>query len=281
MAEVYVELKGGLGNQMFQYAAAIAFCLKHGLTLEIDLSFLTENRAESSSFTPRNFELDCFHGLKIGAKNLSKGKELSKVITEENFNSSILLARILRRNIRISGYFQNEAYFSAIKNVITENFKINEYLLTGEILGQVSNLKNVESVAIHVRRGDYLKSEVLKYHGVCSTEYYKKAINQMYLSINSPKFFVFSEDMDWVKQELLPIIPEAVLFESNANKPSWLDLLYMTECRHNIIANSSYSWWGAYLNKNPNKVVIAPKVWKVGQNDNVNVPTNGMNWNLI
>lgn len=261
MAKVFVELRGGLGNQMFQYAAALAFCKKHNLSLEIDNSFLKENTLESATFTPREFELNCFQGLKMIFKNPSDDNKISKLITEDNINSSFIFSRLLRGNILVSGYFQSETFFSAISKTISQIFSIKEELLTNEILTQVATLQDVESVGIHVRRGDYLKPEVLKYHGVCSAEYYQKAIRLMNSTLNSPKYFIFSEDMDWVKQELLPIISEAVLIESDSNKPSWLDLLYLSKCKNNIIANSSYSWWGAYLNDNSSKSVIAPKIW--------------------
>jgi len=256
-----LELKGGLGNQMFQYAAALAFSKKNNFSLVIDLSFLKNNREESITFTPRNLELDCFQGFHMDSQYNLQYKRFSKIINEENFNSTFFFDRIIGRLFLLNGYFQSEMYFSILKREINEIFKVKEELMTEEILLQVSEFTNVESVAIHVRRGDYLKSEVLKYHGVCSAEYYQSAISHMNLKINSPKYFIFSEDTDWVKKEILPVIPESVLIESNIHKPSWLDLHYMSKCKHNIIANSTYSWWGAYLNNNPTKNIIAPKKW--------------------
>ena len=120
-------------------------------------------------------------------------------------------------------------------------------------------MQQVNAVSVHVRRGDYVNNKNANaFHGVCSPEYYRKAIELIAKRVDSPKYFVFSDDIEWVKEHIE--IPNAV-FVSQKDIADHEELVLMSKCKHAIIANSSFSWWGAWLNANPNKLVIAPKQW--------------------
>lgn len=116
------------------------------------------------------------------------------------------------------------------------------------------------SVAVHVRRGDYLSEGALEKHGICSIDYYKKAISHISASLKSPKFYVFSNDPAWVHENIISLF-DALEFNVVENLSQEEDLWLMAQCENNIIANSSFSWWGAYLAKNINQIVIAPTPW--------------------
>jgi len=122
-------------------------------------------------------------------------------------------------------------------------------------------MQDTNSVSIHIRRGDYIANPItFQYHGLCSMEYYKKAIQYINENINRPIFFFFSDEIDWVKDNL-KIPKDCYFIDHNKMENDYLDLWLMSQCKHNIIANSSFSWWGAWLNTNKEKIVIAPKKW--------------------
>jgi hypothetical protein len=116
------------------------------------------------------------------------------------------------------------------------------------------------AVAIHVRRGDYLKPKVNQFHGTCEISYYKRAVELIINKTISPKFYFFSDDANWVKSELASNFLNSTVVE-NSEKENWVDMYLMSLCQHNVIANSSYSWWSAYLNRNEHKIIIAPNKW--------------------
>jgi hypothetical protein len=163
-------------------------------------------------------------------------------------------------NVYLEGYWQSENYFKTIENAIKSEFTLKEdpdpqnALLSEKILGS-------NSVSIHIRRGDYVHNPVtFDYHGVCSLEYYHSAIDTIAKKISNPHFYIFSDDSLWVKQNLGINYPHTYVTHNQGLK-DYMDLWLMKLCRHHIIANSSFSWWGAWLCSNPGKIVIAPKQW--------------------
>ena len=166
----------------------------------------------------------------------------------------------LKGDIYIEGYWQTEKYFKNIEHTIKKDFtfktkpdKNNQSLL--------NQIKNCNAVAIHVRRGDYVKNPVAnRILGVCNLDYYNKCINLIIRKINNPHFFIFSDDPKWTINNLNIDFP-ATYVSHNGSDKGYEDLRLMSNCKHQIIANSSFSWWGAWLNNNPNKVVMAPKKW--------------------
>lgn len=276
---IFVKLMGGMGNQMFQYATGRNLALRHNVHLKLDLSFLRKQK-ENSGFTLRNFELDKF---KINAdiaddneiNNITgKGKLINKlffhagnkilpyykrnVIVEKgiSFDKNIFKAPA---NCMLIGYWQSDRYFKEIENTISADFELandpDEYSL--KIL---DSILHSNSVSIHFRRGDYVSNEnAFKIHGICKLSYYYKAIQIISEKVLNPEFYVFTDDMKWVREYFKIDFP-CTYIEGN-DKRSEEDLRLMSHCKHNIIANSSFSWWAAWLNQNSDKIVIAPKFW--------------------
>jgi len=163
-------------------------------------------------------------------------------------------------NLLLEGYWQSEKYFADISDLIREEFTLHRPLdpknaALAELIGSVN------SVSIHVRRGDYVTNpHTHQVHGVCPLDYYERAIRVVAERAPHPHLFVFSDDPEWTKGHLRFPFP-TVYVEGNEGEKQCEDLRLMNLCRHNIIANSSFSWWGAWLNRNPGKTVVAPAKW--------------------
>lgn len=273
---IIVKLQGGLGNQMFQYAIGRRLALSHQVDLKLDLTALLD-RTPKANFTFRDYELDVF--------------QINPQIAEESevrlFNSNDPVSRIKRlfvstklvreKNLRfqptilnsggqvyLNGYWQCEKYFDAIRTEILNDFTLKESTLNelheNVILTETKELMlKSNSVSVHFRRGDYVSDEITNsFHGTCSIQFYQDAIKLMAQQVQSPHFFLFSDDPEWVlKNRIIDDFPTTVVTTSNMH----LDMYMMSLCKHNIIANSSFSWWGAWLNRNPEKLVIAPQRW--------------------
>ena len=178
------------------------------------------------------------------------------------------------KDVYLSGYWQSEKYFMDIKDKIREAFTFDD---KNECDMAIKNLIcSTESVAVHIRRGDYVNN---KLHGnICGVQYYKNAIAFIREKIKEPKFFVFSDDIEWCETNLN--LEDAVMVRGNTGINSYLDMYFMSLCKHNIIANSTFSWWGAWLNANPYKKVAAPSQWFNLSNSPVGdiIPTE---WEII
>jgi len=274
---IVVRLIGGLGNQMFQYAAAKGLAEMKKVPLKLDITdFLTH-------YDLRKFELDKF--------NISSEVALEEDMLPYKCNSSSYIFNLYLRALKkikgvkyqmephfhywdgikrlpkssyLEGYWQSEKYFSSIENIIREEFTLKEGLSEGR-KSLLMEIKNSASVSIHVRRGDYVSNpEANKVHGVCSVTYYKDACSYIMQKVKNPRFFVFSDDLKYVKNAGIFSHLNNVRFVEalGDNKNNDVEEMFlMSSCAHNIIANSSYSWWGAWLNRAPDKIVIAPKIW--------------------
>ena len=277
---IIVKLSGGLGNQLFQYALGRSMAEREKTIFKIDLY----SCKKQINITPRQYELSPFNvqenfstpqenEIFCGGKfNIFLRKVLNKVqfnfylnnnIIEKkyNFNSSVLN---LKGSCYLDGYWQTEKYFFDIKNIIKSEFTLKEKYNNLNVQ-LVEKIVNCNSVSIHIRRGDYISDQKINnYHGVCSLDYYHKAINLISKKYSDLTFFIFSDDLKWCKKNLKINWP-VVFIEGNKN---YEDLILMSKCHHNIIANSSFSWWGAWLNNNPDKIVIAPKQWFVNKSIN-------------
>ncbi|WP_316832730.1 alpha-1,2-fucosyltransferase [Pedobacter aquatilis] len=260
---VIVKLQGGLGNQMFQYATAKAIGSK---SLYFDVDFLNANRVSDENFTKRELELFIFENINLKItrrflKYLIRKKLifLSKSIYQSEKNEFINLKSNKSFSLYLDGYFQNEVYFADIREQLLHDFRFPELSESNKIIADKIKADN-NAVAVHIRRGDYLKPAISAYHGILPLNYYEQAKSEIENKVNHPTYYVFSDDIEWCKANL-SLIPAT--FVSNANSKNWEDMYLMHLCRHNIIANSSYSWWSAWLNRNPDKIVIAPKKWFV------------------
>jgi hypothetical protein len=265
---IIIKLKGGLGNQLFQYAFGRFLAEKNKDILKIDI----EGLEQTTKDTQRKFLLEKFNisspiaeiqeieKIKYPFGFLSKIKRGidSKIFRKFHVNFEPELLK-LNADIYLDGFFQSELYFKNIEDIIRKELTLKDPLspLAQEFANQIKS--NSQSVSIHIRRGDYVSnSSAHKHHGTCDIKYYKHAILKIKESVSSPAFFIFSDDIEWVKENLK--IDDAT-YVSNPNLTECEELLLMSYCSHNIIANSTFSWWGAWLNQNENKIVIAPQKW--------------------
>ena len=218
---------GYLGNQMFQYAALKGIANK----INTDYIIPAKTNGKFSQQLTDAFMLNDF--IKYDITNFPQ-------IEEKQFNYDPQFAKSIFNNVDIKGYFQSEKYFKHIEKQIRDDFKFkHEY-----------SIPTQEYVAVHVRRGDYLS--LPKHHPTCSIEYYKKAMSMF----PNSHFVILSDDIEWCKNQ--KAFADCEFWQGTSNVH---DLYVMTKAEHNIIANSSFSWWGAWLNKKYGKIVIAPKKW--------------------
>lgn len=274
-----VKLMGGLGNQMFQYATARRIAWRNKSVLKLDLSTL---QGEPGSDTPRRFEL---HHLSITAQPASPS-EIAGLTMQAAASRESVLGHLLQKlglrplpvfyrerhfhfdravlrmsdNSYLEGYWQSEKYFADIKELILTEFSF-KHPLSGMNLQLAQSMQTTSSVSLHIRRGDYVSSSAITaFHGTCSLQYYLNAAAKIASEVPAPHFFVFSDDTEWVKEHLL--LPYTMtMVEHNGPDAGHEDMRLMSMCRHHIIANSSFSWWGAWLNPRPDKIVIAPSRW--------------------
>ena len=272
---IIVCLKGGLGNQMFQYAAARRLASLHKVSLKLDLSWFGD---DLSGVTPRSYALDPFfiHAEPATYQEIARLYEpqagrirrlLNSInpryrkthIRGQNFHFDPDILQ-LPDNIILDGYWQSEKYFSNIDSVIRSDFTVRaEPEGRNREVAAVINESN--AVSIHLRRGDYVSDakNVARYW-VCSNDYYMRAIKLVTEQVERPHFFVFSDDPDWVREHFIMPHP-MTLVDHNGPDQAHEELRLMSHCSHHIIANSSFSWWGAWLNPRPDKIVIAPLRW--------------------
>lgn len=288
---IIVRLTGGLGNQMFQYAFGKALAHKHQTELLVETTHL-QKKTLTLGPTSRMYELNCFQLNVQKATNNDikkirpivyriinslllrtgcKGIQTSKYFTETKFSYNDSITKI-GKDCYVTGYWQSARYFNSIESIIRKDLKFPKKLdnINNQRLIKI-NAKN--SISIHIRRSDFINSKFHTIHGACSVEYYRKAVEFIVNKINDPIFFIFSDDIEWARISLnLSYSSEFV--SGNSGSKSYIDMQLMSQCKYNIIANSSFSWWGAWLNSNPDKIVIAPKQWFA--NNAMNAQTNDL-----
>jgi len=264
---IIIKIVGGLGNQMFQYAYAKSLKQK-GYEVKMDISpFDTYKLHGGYQLDKYNISLQSssveennkYYSNSIFTKVLRKvGIETSKAISEKSllFDKDFLNTE---DNNYVEGYFQSEKYFKNIRNILLKEFTIKQELsnYTKKIQKNIEEAQN--SCSIHIRRGDFIHEQNTNIHGACSLDYYKKAINYIDENITNTKYFIFSDDIKWCKENLET--KNAIFVDSKEKRIAHEDMYLMSLCNHNIIANSSFSWWGAWLNKHQDKTVIAPARW--------------------
>ncbi|MGZ6540009.1 MAG: alpha-1,2-fucosyltransferase, partial [Bacteroidia bacterium] len=269
---------GGLGNQMFQYAFGKSLALKHNVNLKLDISALND-KSIKEEYTIRNFALGNFN---VHA-DLASAQEIKQFVKNkagklidlaslyfpfkaENFYlrepsfSFFKKAFNAPANSYVDGYWQTEEYFSSIRKELLKELSPIKSLSPESIL-IADKMRKGESVSIHVRRGDYIsipQNNVL--FETCSESYYYEAIKMIRNKFPDSFFYIFSDEPEWFKNNIRIDFPVEFVTH-NIRENSYEDLVLMSLCKHNIIANSSFSWWGAWLNENPDKIVIAPKHW--------------------
>lgn len=272
---IIVALKGGLGNQMFQYALGRRLSIDRGSPLLLDLRAFTRDPL-------RSFSLSCFCiaarvatdadlanwppqvGLTRHVRRLADtltGRS-TRVIVERkvSFDATVLNAD---SSAYFDGYWQSDRYFSAIADILRNEFKPRSVLSAR--FAQLSNeLGQVKTISVHVRRGDYVTSPHTKvYHGTCEPGWYRRALRFLCERADVQRVFVFTDDPVWARENLRLEV-EATVIDPAPPGSEYEDMLLMALCEHHIIANSSFSWWGAWLNSRPGKIVVAPARWFAG-----------------
>jgi hypothetical protein len=283
---VISQILGGLGNQMFQYAAARALALSRAQPLLLDL-------AEFDSYKLHNgFELDRVFVIDSAA---AKTGDLLPVL---GWRTPALVRKVLKRRLfaplrgahlaiepapnywprlqtiesplYMMGYWQSERYFLMQENTIRTDFCFRR-ALEGRDAALAAEMADTPSVSVHLRRGDYLSDQVMD---ICSLDYYRSAAKHMEERIGHPTYYVFSDDADWVRRHV-DFLPGATFIDHNKGPESYKDMHLMSRCKHHIIANSSFSWWGAWLNPSVEKIVVAPRTWfRDGRDDTDHVPSH-------
>jgi hypothetical protein len=272
---IIVKIMGGLGNQMFQQAFAYAVSRNTPMPVLLDATYYQQHHL-------RRYALEAF----TGSFPTAHPDQLSQVMYREES----LLARIYRRLRRkarapaseriyretslafdgralkpqapayYEGYWQSERYFAIHRSELLRLFRLRQPL-SQPAAGLLQQMQQVHSVSLHVRRGDYANNpEVTRVHGILPLSYYESAAQLITRKSPSPHFFIFSDDLPWTRQHL-DFLPSRTFVELPPGTPDVEEIYLMASCRDNIVANSSFSWWGAWLNPNPTKVTIAPGQW--------------------
>lgn len=259
---VIVHLVGGLGNQLFQYAAARRLANMHGSCLKLDISAFQR-------YTLHPYHLGHFCIIEniatkdeiiqiTGDKSLAQDSRGS-IIKEKNFKFDPDLLNV-PDNVYLVGYWQSEKYFDDIKDIIRSEFSVKDEL-DSKNKDIADCITNCNSVSLHIRRGDYINNPKTNLvHGTCSMDYYRRCILKIGKNIHKPHFFIFTDDPEWVAKNMKLEFP-MTLIDHNGPARDYEDLRLMSMCQHNIIANSTFSWWGAWLNPNPDKIVFIPERW--------------------
>lgn len=267
-----IRIAGGLGNQMFQYAFALGYSLKHNTKVKLDNS-LYLSPGLNKNLTIRNYKLNLFPIRLESTNNIPfwgkqcdtrfKRKVHDIIFSnylikdqESGFDSSVFNSYF--KKIVFDGYFQCPKYFENYRTEILKDFSFSNN--ANENFNAVKNqIINTNSISLHIRRGDYLNHQNAAIHGVLGLDYYLASISHFKKHFQDYVFFVFSDDISWCKDVFKG--SEFKFIETQFGFSDIDEMHLMSLCHHNIIANSSFSWWGAWLNQNPNKTVIAPKYW--------------------
>jgi hypothetical protein len=271
---IFLKVTGGLGNQMFQFATAFALAKQMKTKVGIDLSEINKKEGKID-FTYRNFQLEQVFNIDnfdiiptlsynfiIGTHLIDKVKRVfikGSFFYEKDLTFDPLIFDI-KKNAYIEGYFQSEKYFITYENDIRKQFSFKQRPnIKTELLSEQIKRKN--AIAIHVRRGDYVNNKAINLvHGACSLDYYKKALTLF--DLTQHQLYFFSDDINWVKEKFNFIdLNTSTFVDWNNGENAWQDMHLMSKCKHFIIANSSFSWWGAWLSIYKDKKVIAPKQW--------------------
>jgi hypothetical protein len=271
------QLKGGLGNQMFQYAFGRALSIKFNTPLYLDLSFL-EDKKFWDQYIYRSYGLNIFDiSCKLNGNTkrelffpTSKFNTIKKFIDfitqllgyrilEEDKIALESLTQLITKNTYLVGYWQSELFFKDYAAIVLNDFTFHRKSEKNHLIS--NKIQSVESVGVHIRRGDYVSNlSTLNLHGICSMDYYKKAMDYILRLIPNAVFYFFSDDPQWVFNNFDSTVNNHII-SWNTDSDSYEDMRLMSLCKHNIIANSSFSWWGAWLNQNSQKIVLAPANW--------------------
>lgn len=267
---IITKLNGGLANQMFQYAFGRHLALIHNTTLKLDASSFFNAQAGD---TPREFGLNVFNIQATPATRheiwwlrdskinrlLHKHKPKFKKSLIKDYNVFDPQYLHVGNNTYLVGNWQSEKYFAGSKDVLRQDFTLKTpWSQAAEDIAQ--QMHTQEAVGVHIRQGDYvLNPKYQKVYELLDETYYHDAARHITQKITKPIFYIFSDNISWAQQHL--DFGHPTRYVSDGTLKDYEELLLMSHCTHNIVANSSFSWWGAWLNQHPDKQVIAPKKW--------------------
>jgi hypothetical protein len=289
------KLISGLGNQLFQYAIGRKLSLKRGVPLRLDVSFYEDQ--DLRSYKLHHYPVEAALATDDEMDEVLHIYRRNNLYTRLHRRVERKLPKHLHRHYRqsnwwqyepevlkisskayIEGYWQHYKYFEDIANCLYKELSVpeTERLPFAAIYKEVTN--NSQAVSVHVRRGDYVSDKnANSLMGVLPVNYYLSAIRHMRENVKDAYFYFFSDDLDWVKDNV----------QTDANcefveaGTDYIELDLMSQCRHNVIANSSFSWWGAFLNQNPEKIVVAPRQWVIPPAINNQVNIQFPSWTLL
>jgi hypothetical protein len=260
---VTIRTMGGFGNQAFMYAFSLAL---KALGNEVFIERSWFEHQPQRAWTLDKFNTDCQFG-PIRGQCIQEGNLL--------FHQEFL--KKYEQDVTLVGYWQNEKYFSGVEDQVRKDLTLRANP-SDKTLAVAHEIENSNSVFLHVRRTDSLSASGLKNHGICPQSYYQRAASYISTRAPSPHFFIFSDDIEWCKQNIKVFGYPATFVDHNTtgvtespehevrktdNGTEHEDLFLMSRCKHSITANSSFSWWAAWLNQNSEKIVASPKQWFV------------------
>jgi len=267
---VVVGLTGGLGNQMFQYAAGRSLALRLGTQLSLDISWFLCRKERQFALDKLSIQAD-IHASRLRMPDLVKSLEsrISRKWAKKRMGLEIhrephfhFCPKVLavKHPVYLEGYWQSERYFDFCRDVIASDFALQEKL-PEKCRSMLEQIQAADAIGIHVRRGDYVSDPATtRVHGPCSPDYYRISLEMVATGLDQPHGFVFSDDVEWVRNHFCAPFPITVVDVNRAKEAYW-DLHLMAACRHFVIANSSFSWWAAWLGRRPGKRVVAPRRW--------------------
>lgn len=273
---VISHLIGGLGNQMFQYAAGRAVSLRLGTSLRLDTIDFRRYGLHQGFELDRLFTIAAKVAQPIEVQQLLRWQGLPRfrqlvlrpsmqwmrrkaLVIEPSFSYWPGITEVLN-DCYLVGYWQSEYNFREVAETIRKDFsfRLSPSESNAKLMRKISQSN---AVSLHVRRGDYVSNPgAAQTYTLCTLEYYRSAIAHIAKHVENPSFYIFSDDISWAKENLCIDFHHEYI-EHNTGADSYMDMRLMSLCKHNIIANSSFSWWGAWLNANKDKIVIAPEKW--------------------
>jgi len=264
---ITLRLQGGLGNQMFAYATAKSLAERNHTSLVLDINAFKYDSLRHFELDKYNIDAivtDKFYFFKKTIRKLSLERFFSNYYVEKSLLYDDNLYKNVSDSLYLEGYFQSEKYFKNRREKLLEEFCIKGELssYTQEVALKIK--ASPMSVSLHIRRGDYVANEQTQaIHGSTPLSYYKKSMLYLEERFGDVEYFIFSDDIEWVQENLK--IQNAIYVKNDRERIPHEDIYLMSLCHHNIIANSSFSWWGAWLNNYDKKIVIAPKRWFVDE----------------
>ncbi len=276
---IVVRVQGGLGNQMFQYAAGRALAKRLNLDLVLDLDWFIGREEDFLQYSLDNFNVCCLTRKKftfvpriirrilfLVLDKFEGSLGLREVFKERyfNFNQSFLK---IKSPVILQGYWQSEKYFNDIRTLLIKEFKLKQDLPPSSRT-MLEKIEQCDSICVHIRRGDYLSNKnAFAIHGICPNYYYIQAVRSISKTLSNPKCFVFSDEPQWVRDNIDLGITSTIVDVNKVDQPCF-DMILMSTCKHFVISNSTFSWWAAWLSTYPRKRIVAPLKWFVSNERN-------------